>query len=378
MTRPLLLVLLLPLTFQAQDSSYARKVITELCQKKYFGRGYLHSGLAKAEKFICDQLQELGATPYLSSGYTLPFMHPVNTFPQVCILKINGQRLEAGKDFIPHPSSGSFRGKCRLEKIDSVTYADARRGLVVKVKKKLTFSVAHLQSNQCQIEVLQSSLRDEPGSAKIKVKNRLVPVFESRNILAEIKGTSESDSLLVFTAHYDHLGGIGKKVFFPGANDNASGVSMVLNLVKYYAAHPHRYKTVFIFFAGEEAGLLGSEYLVSSNLIPLHKIRFLINLDLLGTGDEGIMVVNGSVHQEHFSKLKTINDSLSLVKEIRSRGKAANSDHYHFSEAGVPSFFIYTLGGRTAYHDVYDTAEGLPLTDYNDVLKLLLTFAAQL
>ena len=59
---------------------------------------------------------------------------------------------------------------------------------------------------------------------------------------------------------------------------------------------------------------------------------------------------------------------------IGARGKAKNSDHYWFTEKGVPSFFIYTLGGIKAYHDIYDRPETLPLTKFAEVYKLLLEF----
>ena len=76
---------------------------------------------------------------------------------------------------------------------------------------------------------------------------------------------------------------MGKDTFFPGANDNASGVSMLLNLAKYYKAHPANYSIAFIFFSGEEAGLLGSKYYSEHPIFPLSKIKFLVNLVLLGT-----------------------------------------------------------------------------------------------
>ena len=104
----------------------------------------------------------------------------------------------------------------------------------------------------------------------------------------------------------------------------------------------------------------------------------MINLDLLGTGDDGIMVVNGAIHEREFELLNRINAEQGLVKEIRKRGKARNSDHYWFTEAGVPAFFIYTLGGNTYYHDVRDKAETLPLTDYVDVVKLITGFVSRL
>jgi len=147
-----------------------------------------------------------------------------------------------------------------------------------------------------------------------------------------------------------------------------------LNLAKYYKTHPSKYSVAFIFFSGEEAGLLGSRYYSEHPVFPLSKIKFLTNLDLLGTGDDGIMVVNATVFKSQFEKLKQINDSKNYVKQIKQRGKAANSDHYWFTEKGIPSFFIYTMGGIQAYHDIYDVEKTLPLTKYMEVCKLLMEF----
>ncbi|MEO8762057.1 MAG: M28 family peptidase, partial [Bacteroidia bacterium] len=180
--------------------------------------------------------------------------------------------------------------------------------------------------------------------------------------------------VIMFTAHYDHLGMMGSKTYFPGANDNASGVSMLLNLVKYYTKNPPKYKTVFVFFAGEEAGLLGSKYFTENPPFELSKIKFLINLDLLGTGDEGITVVNATVFKSQFELLKKINAEKNYLPLVKPRDKAHNSDHYWFTERGVPSFFIYTMGGIKAYHDVYDVSKTLPLTKYKAVFNLLTDF----
>jgi len=64
--------------------------------------------------------------------------------------------------------------------------------------------------------------------------------------------------------------------------------------------------------------------------------------------------------------------------KVNPRGKAANSDHYYFTEKGVPAFFIYTLGGIKAYHDVFDISKTLPLTEYKDLFKLILKFNSSL
>jgi aminopeptidase YwaD len=362
------------LSSSANDTLYARYVIKHLTGKKCYGRGYLRNGLEHAEDFIVSEIKKTPAIPVFNGNFSNGFVHPVNTFPAACALELNGQKLEPGRDFIPDPSAPGLKGKFRLQKTDSVTFVSIDNRLKISFRKKLTYSVGRSVDKQTQIEVDRSRFKGDPGEAYISLKNRFIPGFRSSNIACMLPGTWQSDSMIVFTAHYDHLGGIGKKTWFPGGNDNASGVSFILNLLKYYSKNPPQYKTVFIFFAAEEAGLVGSKHFVSTPPVDLKKIKFLVNLDLLGTGDDGIMVVNGAVHEEHFKKLERINEQKQLVKQVKKRGKAANSDHYWFSEAGVPAFFIYTMGGRPAYHDVFDTGSGLPLTDYIDVFNLLTTF----
>jgi Zn-dependent M28 family amino/carboxypeptidase len=127
-------------------------------------------------------------------------------------------------------------------------------------------------------------------------------------------------------------------------------------------------------FGAEEVGLIGSKYYVEHPLFPLSKIKFLINLDIVGTGDEGITVVNATEHKKEFEQLLKINEEKKLFPQIKPRGKFANSDHYFFSEKGVKSFFIYTMGGIKAYHDIYDKPQTLPLTKFEELYHLLLQF----
>jgi aminopeptidase YwaD len=373
-------IFLLVLKGFSQDLTYTRKTIETLTSKKCFGRGYVNNGLQNAEKYITGELKKWKITPLFDGSYTQSFYHSVVTFPGSCDVKLNGKKLRPGLDFIPDPGCAPAKGSFKLTRADSSTFfnMDHEPKIGVVFKKKLTWSVGRNISGFCSIEVDQDMFNEEIRDIEVNIQSKRIDDFESRNIGCFIPGKSGSDTMLVFTAHYDHLGGIGKSTFFPGANDNASGVSMVLNFIKHFKEHPPRYKTVFVFFAAEEAGLLGSKHFVENKSIDLKKIKFLINLDLLGTGDDGIMAVNGAVHQKEFSTLVSINEKQHLVKEIKKRGKAANSDHYWFSEAGVPCFFIYTLGGTTAYHDVNDKAEQLPLTDYTDVFKLITSFTEEL
>lgn len=366
------------LTSSAQDTVYARKIIRYLSSETCYGRGYVRDGLMTAANYLAAELKTNGALPLFTTGYFQRFQLGINTFPKKLSVTANGKRLRPGLDFILLPESGSADGRFRMLRKDSMTFVSEKPGkLVASFQRRMMFSVGREAAPYCGIQLNAATVDTALRSLNVRVKNRYEPAFTANNVAAFLPGTIDNDSMIVFTAHYDHLGCMGQ-VFFPGASDNASGSSFVMNLVAYYKTHPPRYKTLFIFFAGEEAGLVGSKYFVDNRSVDLKKIKFLINLDLLGTGDDGIMVVNGAVHEKEFTLLKTINEEKDLVKDVRKRGKARNSDQYWFGEAGVPAFFIYTLGGHTFYHDVRDTAETLPLTDYVDVMRLLTAFVERL
>ncbi|NDK57109.1 M28 family peptidase [Pontibacter sp. BT213] len=344
---------------------------------------------------------------------------PVNRVTQTPELTIDGHKLKPGNEFVASSQTASGKGKATIVYLDTLVFTDnavaqkffsqsfrkkalvypqqfrkqlwalpapylqkiseAKLHIILQPKELLTTVAAE----PAQVPMLEVRKDVWPADAK-KVKYTIVveqkPNYSTQNVLAFIPGSTQPDSFIVFTAHYDHLGGQGKGVYFPGANDNASGTTMLLELAEYYSQPENRptYSIAFMAFAAEEAGLLGSLYYTNNPLFPLPQIRFLVNLDLLGTGDEGMMVVNGSVHPKEFALLQTINTSNKYLSQIKMRGKAANSDHYPFSERGVPAFFFYTLGGTTAYHNTKDQGRQLPLTKFKEVFRLITDFAAAL
>jgi len=362
---------------QAQDTTYARSVIKKLTSKEFLGRGYVNNGINKAAKYLISEFKTIGLLP-IRKSFSQHYTFNVNTFPGEINVIIDGKTLEAGKHFLIDPSSKTLKSSFQLFKTDSVTYkafdVHNEATLEIKLKKKLTYTVATSLEDIAIVELLKDSFPNELKNSDVVYENKFIQNFKCQNIIGYIKGTEHPDSFLVYSAHYDHLGAMGTTAYFPGANDNASGVSVLLNLAKYYKKHPSKYSIAFFLFSGEEAGLLGSKYYSEHPFFPLSKIKFLTNLDLLGTGSDGIMAVNATVFKSQFEKLVAVNEKNKYVSQIKQRGKAANSDHYWFSEKGVPCFFIYTLGGVTFYHDIYDVDITLPLTDYIDICKLLIDF----
>jgi aminopeptidase YwaD len=398
----------------SQDLPYAKYALQKLTSKEFSGRGYVNDGGIKAARFIASQFDSLGLKQS-APDFFQPFTFPVNTFPGENEVFVDGKKLVPGDDYLVYPySGGSALKKYKLKKMEQYSSAKAfnknpdvcyivlqdsltennraklfgdlisgviKSGAIILLQqKKLTWSVAKGHYSIPVISVLQYYVPENSKDVSISVSQEFIPEFKTQNVGAYIPGASLPDSFIVFTAHYDHLGMMGLHTMFPGANDNASGVAMLLNLASHFSKKENQpaCSIVFIAFAGEEAGLVGSKYFTEHPLFNLSKIKFLINLDLLGTGEEGMMVVNATEFPQQFQLLDSLNNQGKYLVKLGQRGKAKNSDHYYFSEAGVPSFFFYTMGGIQAYHDINDKAETLPLTEFEDVFRLSIDFTKHL
>ena len=370
-------VAFITLASYSQDMLYARHLIDTLASPAFWGRGYTKQGMAKAADFIEAEFRKAGLHGF-SEKFQQPFTYPVNTFPGKMMLSIDGKQMIPGIDFIVSPESRGLKASGKLIQQDSIRFFDRKNKIEVILRNKLTWSVLNETSPYTRIELDRRKVSKHPSRVAVDIENKFIPKFNATNVCGYVKGTTHADSLLVITAHYDHLGGMGADTYFPGANDNASGVALLIELAKYYAKNPIQYSIAFIAFGGEEAGLRGSAYFVQHPLFPIEKIRFLTNLDLTGTGDDGIAVVNAQVFKREFAMFSEINQSQKLFTQVKARGKAANSDHYWFTELGVPSFFIYAMGGIQAYHDVNDKAETLPLTEFQDLFRLITGFNEKL
>ena len=358
----------------AQDISYNRKIVDTLTSPYFWGRGYTNDGMKKSADFLAEEFKTIGLKPLNNKNFLQSFSYSANTFPGDMEVTINDKKLIPGVDFIVSPDSKGIKAKGNLEQSDSVSYINREHRIILSFENKLTWSASQKTEDITLIQVDKKNFTETPKKIKVNIENKFVEKFDASNVCAMVLGTQKPDSFIFITAHYDHLGGMGKHTYFPGANDNASGVALLLSLAKYYAAHPQKYSIAFILFAGEEIGLLGSKYFTDHPLVPLKNIRFLTNTDLAGTGIDGITVVNASVFTKEFALMNKINDEHKYLVSIGARGKAPNSDHHWFTELGVPSFFFYTKGGIAAYHDVFDKANTLPLNEQADLQQLLIKF----
>jgi hypothetical protein len=390
-----------------------------LCSNEFHGRGYVNSGDSLAAAYIKTSFEKNEITP-LNENYYQSFFFNVNTFPGTLEVMQNGKPLIPGEHFLVHPSSSSGKYNLIPKRISeqelqdpkllfsildqlksdtaynavlldfSNTSSDTLRLLkpigeqicsyfpiIELTNKKLTWSISDSQFNYPYIQ-LQDSIYQYGAHFQIDIHSELVKNHEARNVIGYVPSKKKSNDFIIFTAHYDHLGQMGENVYFPGANDNASGTALLLEMARKIKNKPLKVNAVFIAFAGEEAGLIGSNYFVNHPSLKLDHVRFLINTDIMGSGEDGITAVNATLHEEAFQLLKKINQKKSYLKEIKSRGPAANSDHYWFSQAGVPGFFLYTMGPNKNYHDVFDTYENLSFSATEHVFHLIYDFAKKL
>lgn len=416
-------IILSPYLSQAQVIDYARPTMEKLSSDEFKGRGYIDDGDKMAAEFIISEFKKFGLKPY-SENFTQSFNVSVNTFSDELTLKVNGRLLVPGKDYLIRPGSPTLKGDYRAISIeakqmltdrDLMSVLQKARGEVIVVQPynkkdfsaqqnerinhvigflqyaennpaagtiilssdKLTWGLSSEQHPKATFTVNASTINGPIEEVEVEVKNKFHKEYKTQNILGYIEG-ERSDSTIVFTAHYDHIGMMGKKAIFNGANDNASGTTMLLSLARHYSENKPPYNMAFIAFGAEELGLLGSIYFTENPLFDLSTIKFLVNFDLAGTGDDGIQVVNGSVYQREFDLLSSINEEQQLLPQVKIRGESCNSDHCMFHRKGVRSFFIYTLGGIAAYHDIYDRPETLPLTEFEDYFTLITEFVKRL
>jgi Zn-dependent M28 family amino/carboxypeptidase len=211
------------------------------------------------------------------------------------------------------------------------------------------------------------------------------------NIIGYLMPAKEfDDKIIVVGAHYDHLGGTDKK-YYPGADDNASGVAGVLEIAEVLVALKSTLKhtVLFQFYSAEEIGLVGSAYYCNNPLFPraqpdIKKHVAMINLDMIGylrNQDEvsytDMYRIYGGELPEDFNAASELNLK-SLVGSLANKYSFANrvtgyrpagSDHAPFYRKGVPVAFLHT-GSHPHYHRVTDTPEKLNYSGAESVARL--------
>jgi hypothetical protein len=202
-------------------------------------------------------------------------------------------------------------------------------------------------------------------SAKAEI---LREMSTTRNVAMILPGEDENlkDEYVIIGAHFDHLGmggpgsssrAVDTVAVHHGADDNASGVGMMLELAEKFALTEgsHKRNIICVAFTGEEEGLLGSKYFVDHPDIDLSKVNAMINLDIVGRLQEtNVLQISGVGTAEGFRDLVYSESDTSVIKLTLSDEGYGPSDHSSFYGKNIPVLF-YSTGAHLDYHTPADT-----------------------
>ena len=187
----------------------------------------------------------------------------------------------------------------------------------------------------------------------------------------------KKDEFLVLGAHYDHLGKDEKSgVYYPGADDNASGVAALLEIGRSLMKRRAdlRRGLVILFFGGEEWGLWGSQRFVENPFIPLEQIKAMLSIDSIGgsAGEKEVFFVGSSIHPSLAQRSRRFLQWLG-IKEGRDIDRYAfffGSDHYPFHLNGIPCL-DYFASDFKKQHTLRDNLESVNFENLADVTRLI-------
>lgn len=354
----------------AQDTAYVRSIIRSLSADNMYGRGASYKGDSLAAAFLANEMHRLGVLP-LAVDYLQHYTYNCYSNEGPVSLRINGNDLEPYTQFRVCPTA-RYATPERLAKASFKKQMKDGTWLI-GVKQLDTYSpiVGAERPDPVCVEVLDTLLPKRVKKVEMDIPLQYRANYRSQNVVGYVRGVI--DTMIVFTAHYDHCGTMGDGVVFPGAHDNASGTAAVMDLARMAAMQKPYYTMVFMLFSGEESGLKGSKYAAEHPLIDFGKVKLLCNIDMFCGGDEGLMVFNANDDRTKpfFEQLQQLNQESHAAAEIRPRDNSSNSDHYWFSKY-CPAIFLLTMGQPYGgYHDPADTCEACGLGHYHDFMQMI-------
>jgi Zn-dependent M28 family amino/carboxypeptidase len=281
--------------------------------------------------------------------------------------------------------------------IDSLINKDSIRAVVAflasdSLQGRLTGSAGALTAaNFIQQEFKKAGLRAFDSTRgyfyPFKTQNDKV---EGYNVMGILPGTDPSSGLVIFSAHYDHIGTIstnpnlssnrrkyhdGEDTIFNGANDNASGTAALISLARYYGSVKNNKRSIlFVAFSGEELGLVGS-YAIASSIANPSSVVCMINLEMLGRGsapfitgsqlgnlrpilNRELYTVGGKQFGKHYFSPEIARDQKLFTR----------SDNYPFALMRIPAYTIMTTTDTDQYyHTVDDEVQTL---DYEKIERV--------
>ena len=233
-----------------------------------------------------------------------------------------------------------------------------------------------LKNSPYTLKELQTEIdsRKSPKSLDLKIDAELDinAKYEkdrnTMNIVGMLEG--EEDDYIIVGAHLDHVGSQADEIYFPGANDNASGSSAVLEIARAFVNSKIKPKRsiVFILFSNEESGLNGAYYFTENPLVPLEKVSAMLNMDCVGFGDS-IRICNGKSAPELWQLTRSL-DSLFIKQMTLNTWNGGGADATPFHLKGIPCLYFVTTNSYEHLHLTSDLPETLNQNLFEKISRL--------
>lgn len=208
----------------------------------------------------------------------------------------------------------------------------------------------------------------------LEVHTKYVKEKEVVNVAGILEGRDPKakDTVIIVGAHLDHVGSQAGKIYFPGANDNASGSAALLRIAHEFAKgkiDPKR-TIVFVFFASEELGLNGSTYFAKNMPFKKENVKAMINMDCIGYGDS-IQVGGGLTYPKLWNKIREI-DLKNEILMTKNTWAGGGADAEPFHQLGIPTAYFVSTNSYKHLHMTSDTPDTLNKELFAHIARLVL------
>lgn len=279
-------------------------------------------------------------------------------------------------------SSRLTGGRISLKRPDQDQNAEGSIPPVVNVPTRIADAILAASSTSLEqaTATISSTQSPNPLTLQVAITARMGAKTEDLsdpNVVGLLEGTDLKEEIVVIGGHWDHDGILPDGTYFPGADDNGTGTVAVIELAKAFSTakkdgNGPRRSILFISFAAEEKGLLGSNFYVENPIYPLENTVAKLNIDMIGRIDDKHL--EGNHNYLHVIGTNKLSSDLNPIVEEANRLYTQmeldstyndpndpqrlyyRSDHYNFAKKGIPALFFFS-GLHPHYHTPEDTVD---------------------
>ncbi|SHN43037.1 M28 family metallopeptidase [Chitinophaga sp. CF418] len=406
---PALCLITLMTQGQQIKKSEVKRILSTLAADDMQGRETFKPGAEKAAAFLEKEFAAAGLQPLEGDNDFRQSFFQYDTQPVKQKVVLNGKAARAGVVFVTGVESNiSWTQDTKVE-IAHINAGDNFGNKVRELKRASHNTLVWVDSTQIEkfnqytgeiqlhgtskqdstatvVFILKQQASDDAGTWSVQVSQQ-VTRLPLCNVAGMIAGSGKPDEYVIFSGHYDHIGiltPVEQDSIANGADDDASGVTAVLMLAKYFKKHPPVRSILFVAFTGEEIGGYGSRYF-SRQLDP-EKIVAMFNIEMIGKeskfGKNSAFITG--YERSDFGQILGRNLESSVFHfypdPYPEQQLFYRSDNATLARLGVPAHTISTtqIDKDTLYHSVKDEIESMDFDNITSIIQAIATSATSI